>query len=556
MLGKDTILAADIGSSGIKLAEFKPLADGGLELVNFAVGSLELDPHNDSDRSAYIVTTLRELLREKGIKSGKALVSVPGQSVFSRFVKLPTVDKDKVYQIIYYEAQQNVPFPIDEVVWDYQLIGGDEGELNVMLVAIKAEIIEGLTDCVEAASLDPDLVDVAPMAIYNAVRYNYADLEGCTLVVDIGARSTDLIFLENNRIFSRSIPVAGNTVTQQIMREFELSFADAEEMKRAHAFCSFGGAYEGPASETADRVSKTVRNVMTRMHAEINRSINFYRSQQGGAKPTRILLTGGSSTIPYTDVFLKEKLKVEVDYLNPFRNVAVHEAIPTEDIAENANLLAEVVGLALRRVLSCPIEINLMPLRVLSEKAFRRKTPFFVASLIGAALTIFIWCVFFSRMTQIRQTKLSHVQAERRKLEAVEQRLQESENAVEAELTMLNRLSALSGKRTIWLKLLDEIHAALPEGMWLTKVEALPVLGTTTDATSTKIADRIEISGYAYKDKVPTARPIIEFRDILRSSTYFKENDETQIVRQPSPGPDDYVREYRIQVALETPIEL
>ena len=116
--------------------------------------------------------------------------------------------------------------------------------------------------------------------------------------------------------------MAGNTITQQIMREFKVSFDDAEQLKLAHAFVAFSGAHEEVKSETIQKVSKSVRSVMTRMHAEINRSINFYRSQQGGKPPALVLLTGGTSVIPFTDTFLREKLSVEVDYFNPFLNVA------------------------------------------------------------------------------------------------------------------------------------------------------------------------------------------------------------------------------------------
>ncbi|MCB1101394.1 MAG: pilus assembly protein PilM, partial [Kiritimatiellae bacterium] len=167
------ILALDVGASTVKIAEFTSLKAGTIELTNFGVSSLGLDPAHEGDRLVHITATVKELMQECGIKPGPALISVSGQSVFSRFVKLPPVDKDKVYQIILYEAQQNVPFPINEVVWDYQLIGGAEGDIDVMLAAIKADIIVGLSDAVEQAGLITDLVDVAPMALYNCFRYSY-----------------------------------------------------------------------------------------------------------------------------------------------------------------------------------------------------------------------------------------------------------------------------------------------------------------------------------------------------------------------------------------------
>ena len=560
MLKSDRILALDIGASGIKMAEFIALKSGGVEMVNFGVGSLGLDPQGDSDRAAHVVTTIREVMQDCGMRPGRALLSVSGQSVFSRFVKLPPVDKEKVYQIILYEAQQNVPFPIEEVVWDYQLIGGASGEMDVMLAAIKAEIIEKLTDSVEEAGLEPDLVDVAPMALYNAVRYNYPTLPACTLVVDIGARSTDLIFIEEGRVFSRSIPVAGNAITQQIMQEFNLGFADAEELKMAHAYVAFGGAYEGPKSETIDKVAKSVRNVMTRMHSEINRSINFYRSQQSGQQPSLVLLAGGTSVIPYTDTFLKDKMKVDVDYFNPFLNVAVGDNISADEIGRHANVLGQVVGLALRRVLTCPIEVNLMPPKVQAEKAFRRKQPVLVLAAVGLILILVVWCGYSIRMTGLARERLAKVKARLAQLQVEEGRLREQEAGVVDVRDKIATLLALGGRRQQWLEVLDQIHGALPEGMWLTAVTpvaAAPAADPNQPAPpeaagGLRPVQAVEISGLGYRDKA-TSGSIRSFRDKLRESALF--GPGTEIIWQPAPGPEEVVIQFRMRVTLAKPLE-
>ncbi len=563
MLKQERILALDIGASGLKMAEFVALKSGGIELTNFGVGSLDIDPQSEADRSTYVVTTIREIMQDRAIKPGPVLLSVSGQSVFSRFVKLPPVDKEKVYQIILYEAQQNVPFPIEEVVWDYQLIGGVGGEVDVMLAAIKAEIIEKLTDSVEQAALNPDLVDVAPMALYNAVRYNYTDLPGCTLVIDMGARSTDLIFLEQNRLFSRSIPVAGNAITQQIMQEFGMSFGDAEDLKKAHAFVAFGGAYEEPKSEVVDKVSKSVRSVMTRMHAEINRSINFYRSQQSGQQPGLVLLTGGTSVIPYTDSFLKDKMKVDVDYLNPFLNVAVSENIEAEEIARNANLMGQVVGLALRKVLTCPIEINLMPPKVLAEKAFRRKYPMFIGAAVGLVLVLMVWCGYYLKMTKLGQERMDKMTVRVQQLESVESRLRQEEQQVGDVTSKIDRLLKLGTRRTGWLGMLDELNGALPDGMWLNSIRPVTGSSSTQDPNappadaleqegSGEAIEEIEIAGLGYRDKV-TSGSIRDFRDRLRASASFA--PETEIIWQPAPAPDDVVIQFKILLKLKTPLD-
>jgi len=563
MLNDNRILALDIGASSIKIAEFTALKSGGIELYNFGIASVDLDQQGDADRLPHIVTAIRDVMAEKQIKPGPVLMSVSGQSVFSRFVKLPPVDKEKVYQIILYEAQQNVPFPIEEVVWDYQLIGRGEGELDVMLAAIKADIIVGLTDAVEQAGLVTDLVDVAPMALYNAVRYNYSDLKGCVLVVDIGARSTDLIFMEEGRVFIRSVPVAGNAITQQIMREFELSFEDAEEMKKAHAFVAFGGVYDSPKSEVADKVSKIVRGVMTRMHAEINRSINFYRSQQNGQQPSLALLTGGCSVIPYSDTFLKEKLKVDVDYLNPFINLPVNQRIPADEIGKHAHELGQLVGLALRKVLTCPIEVNLLPPKVAADKAFRKKHAMLIMSGVCAVLVLVVWCGYFFKMKSLADEKLGRVQERVAVLEKVEAPLAQIEADTRVVQGRIETLLSLPGKRVKWLELLGSLKAAMPPDLWISQLQpirepvpepnqpAQPVVQGAAPAGSIKA---IELAGYGYLDKVTSPTPIREFRDAIRAAGPF--GADTEITWQPTPEEGDVARTFKILVTLKEPLAL
>ncbi len=554
------------------MAIFARLRSGGIELVRHSVASLGLDPHADADRSAYIVSTLGEMLAEHQIKSGPVLMSVSGQSVFSRFVKLPPVDEDKVAQIVAYEAQQNVPFPIEEVVWDYQLIGGTEGELDVMLAAIKGDIISSLTETVEETGLFPDLVDVAPMALYNCYRYNYSDADDCTLIIDMGARSTDLVFAEGNRVFSRSIPVAGNAITQQIMREFDLSFADAEDMKKAHAFVAWGGAYESPSGEVAEKVSKSVRSVMTRLHAEVNRSINFYRGQQDGRAPQRILLTGGTSVIPYTDVFLKEKLKAEVEYLNPFMNVAVSDDITGEEIGRDAHMLGEVVGLALRRALTCPIEINLMPPRVVSEKKFRKKHPVLLAAAYGVLFVLGVWCVYFYQLRKLGEERLALVERRVQELERVEARMRRPESEVRAVRQQTDRIHELIVARSRWVEIIDAVYELVPEGVWLSSVVPVreeiepdfedeprtvrtarrPTRRDRTTSLEEGTIIGVEIAGLGYTDLIPNTQPIYELRDRLRELPLFR--DDTEIERLPPVPPNTFAREFRIVCHLAEPV--
>jgi len=550
----DRVIAVDIGASKIVLAEFSVAKPRGLQLLNYGIADLGIEPDGDADTSAYIVTTIREQLRLLGVKPAPLLMTMSGQAVFPRYVKLPPVTKDKIQQIVQYEAEQNVPFPIEEVVWDYQLIPGDAGEVNVMLVAVKTENVARLTDCVQAAGMEPEIVDASPLALYNVVRYNYADLQGCTMVLDIGSRSSNLICIEESRIFIRSIPVAGNAITQELMKEFELSYKDAEELKRADAFVAFGGVYAGPENEVADRVSKIVRNVITRLHSEVNRSINFYRSQQGGSPPSRVLLCGGSSIIPHTDTFFRERLKVDVEYLNPFQNIPVSPTISTEKLGTEAHMMGEVTGLALRRALTCPVEINLMPPDLVAKKTFRKRQPFFAMAAAGIFLIMLCWWGYAHRMRDVVTGRLRNVESKISSLQAVQKQLvavEEGDGGRKAAEVRNTRLLSLVAARTRWIEILQAIYACMPEGMWFTSLQ--PVMG---DANS---VEYVEIVGLGFDDKLrqisaEDATSIEVFRNRLRTSPVF--SDKTEIKAQPPPGSDAYAREFKIWVGLKTPVRL
>src|SRR5512133_3124251 len=177
MLNTKSFLAVDFGAGSLKVAEFELNEAGGLRLKQYGIKSLGAEGAQESAREALIQKTLQEIISQTGVKSRTVNVCAPGFHVFSKFVKLPPVEAGKVTQIIQYEAQQNVPFPLEEVVWDYQILGtAPSGELEVLLVAIKADIVEGLFRVTEAAGLRLQVADVSPAALCNAFRYNYGDI--------------------------------------------------------------------------------------------------------------------------------------------------------------------------------------------------------------------------------------------------------------------------------------------------------------------------------------------------------------------------------------------
>src|SRR5271170_6026566 len=404
MLNLKSFLTVDFGAGSLKLAEFETNDAGGLSLKNFAIKPLGLEGSADATREAAILKGLQEILAEKDIKSKSVNVCLPGFHVFSKFVKLPPVDATKVTQIIQYEAQQNVPFPLAEVVWDYQIMGSAaSGELEVLLVAIKSDIVEGLFRVAAQAKLQLQLCDASPAALCNAFRYNYGEVEECVMLLDIGAKTSNLLFFEKGKVFSRSINMGANAITQDFANESKFKFEVAEQIKIAEGFVSLGGAYEEPDNPHQAAISKIARQFMTKLHIQVNQTMQFYRGQQGGSAPQRLFLSGGASIMPYTAQFFAEKLNVPVEYFNPFRNVQIDQSVNLEELARVAHSLGEVVGLGLRNLANCPVELNLMPESTLNWVQFNQKKPYFIATVFLLVLVVFLSGYVFSKLASINR---------------------------------------------------------------------------------------------------------------------------------------------------------
>src|SRR5882724_457181 len=404
MLTSKSFLAVDFGAANLKIAEFEITDAGGLLLKEYGLRSLGQEGGQEAARDALTQRALQELLDEKAYGSKNLNICAPGFHTFSKFVKLPPVDTSKVTQIIQYEAQQNVPFPLAEVVWDYQILGSTPtGELEVLLVAIKSDIVEGLFRVAETVGLRLQLADVSPAALCNAFRYNYGDLEDCTMLLDIGAKTSNLLFFEKGKVFSRSINLGANAITQDFMTEAKLKFENAEKIKRDEGFVSLGGAYEEPENEHQAAISKIARQFMTRLHIQVNQTMQFYRGQQGGSAPARLFLSGGASIMPYTAQFFAEKLNVPVEYFNPLRNVQIDPALNLEELARVAHSMGEVVGLGLRNLAHCPVELNLMPESTLSWQSFNQKKPYFIATVFSLVAGVVAMGFLFDKLAAVKK---------------------------------------------------------------------------------------------------------------------------------------------------------
>jgi type IV pilus assembly protein PilM len=589
MAGPARLITVNLGSQTVGIAEFR-VVRGGLVLVNYRLHEVPLDPETGHRRDAHVAfeeaaAVLREMMQEMQIPRRPVNYALPAQSVFARFVKLPPLVQEKLNKIVSFEAQQNVPFPLDEVVWDYQLVGGGLGEqIQVVLVAIKIDLLNQINEAVEGTGLETSIVDIAPMALYNAFRNSYPEVGDCSLLLDVGARTTNILFIESGRIFLRSIPLGGSAITAAIAREFNESFAAAETRKKRDGFVGLGGAYAEPADPNVARVSKIARSTMTRLHAELMRSITHYRAQQAGNRPVRIFLCGGGAGMPYMREFFHEKFQVPIEFFNPLQNITIAESRLSgmQDVARSAHLLGELVGLALRSVTVSPMELNLRPASVVRRQDLEKRRPFFIAAAACILLALLGWSAYYTRAAQVAQQTAETLRQKNDTMHVAEGQLDKLKKEITALDNTATPLITAVNDRNFWPQLLEQLNSRLPESdIWITELAAtsggkllgvsekraaesastpqpVPTAGPAAKAATAAAIDGINVRGlYLWNPKQQEI--VVDYLRNLANSPLFAIDAKTPdrfVKSNLVPNDNEWAFPFELQLTLKKPVKM
>jgi type IV pilus assembly protein PilM len=475
MADNQTTVALNIGSQRIGMAVFEPNRSGGLLLKSFDSETIAADPGSETVRNAQTRAAIGELIQRLKVGKAKVRYAISGQSVFTRFVKLPPLQEDNIEQLVTFEAQQHVPFPINEVVWDYELLES-AGEKEVVLVAIKGDALDDINRTVTENGLSTAEVDVAPTALYNAFLGSYGALTEPVLLIDIGARTSNLLYIEGGRFFTRSINIGGVAVTAAIAKEYGVTFTEAEHQKVANGLVALGGGHTEQLDESVAALAMVIRNALTRLPAEIARTTNYYRSQHGGNAPRRVFLAGGGASMPYVREFFEEKLHLPVELFNPLQNVAVAKGVNVERLQQEAHLMGELVGLGLRGAGRSKINIDLVPGSVAQIRAADRRKPF----LIAAAAIVLLGAGAYAGL---KGAAASDAAAEAKRMEDAKENFEPLKAEItaalkkEAELRKVaDGYTSAERDRTFWLDAIGELRGAMASDVvWLT--ELVPLTG-------------------------------------------------------------------------------
>ena len=460
MASKSTSTVINLGSQRVSLASIVGGAKGSLVLTRYVNHDLEGDPSADATRIPQLQMGARSVVDQAKVKGSLVRCAIAAQPVFMRFVKLPPLSEDKVGQIVEFEARQNVPFPIEEVSWGYQLIGElDSIDVEVLLAAVKSDELSAMNLAVERSGVKTLSVDVSPMLVYNAYRYSYADQTKPALILDVGARTADLIYAEPGRVFISSSRIGGASFSQAIAKEMGIPFEAAERLKLEKGAINLAGVE--PTDEQAGLISTVLRNAVTRLHGEIVRTNNRYKSQQEGNLPEIVYLAGRASGTPYLAHFLQEKLGVPVDYFNPLRNVAIGPKVNQEVVAAEAHTMGELVGLALRNGDQSPIELELVPESLSNARDLEQRKPALIlgaAALLGALAA---GAIFFARATEVTDDKIADLKKETEELQHIKAKVDRATDQLKASRGKSDPYIEAAIDRTYWVDFLSDLNTRL-----------------------------------------------------------------------------------------------
>jgi type IV pilus assembly protein PilM len=313
-----------------------------------------------------VQVNLDQLLSRHDLSKSTVSISVPGHMAFARFAKLPPVEPKKIPSIVEFEAKQQIPFPIEQVEWDYQIFQQDDApDVEVGIFAITKEKVMSYLSNYNSVNMRVDTLTLSPLAVFNAFVYDKAEdpePEG-VIYLDIGTTATDVIIVEEGGIWLRTLPLGGNTFTEALVKAFKLSYNKAEKLKK-----------EAATSKYARQIFQAMRPVFADLVQELQRSLGYYQSLNRDANLTKLVGVGSTFKLPGLQKFLKQQLQIEVERPDGFNRIQVGDKHESE-FADQALNLATAYGLALQGLGLETVSANIMPSHILNQRLWKAKQP-------------------------------------------------------------------------------------------------------------------------------------------------------------------------------------
>ncbi len=380
MAGKSSaIWAIDVGNNSLKALNLS-IASGKVEVIGFEYIQhgkiLAGSGVTEAERDELTALSLRQFVTENDLSNDEIIISVPSQNSFARFVTLPPVDPKRIPEIIKFEAAQQIPFDINDVQWDWQIMTeASGGETKVGIFAIKNEVVNSALEHLSRENMQASYVQMAPMALYNYILYDRPELvksdNEAIVILNIGAENTDLVIGTKSTVWQRCILMGGNSFTKAIAETFKLDFQKAEKLKRT-----------APMSKYSRQILQAMKPVFADLASEIQRSVGFYTSSNPNIKLSKIVALGGGTKMRGLLQYLQQSLQKPIERPDSFKRLAISSDVSAAKFHENVHDFGVVYGLGLQGLELGRIESNLLPRSIARSAAWASKAKYFTIAAI------------------------------------------------------------------------------------------------------------------------------------------------------------------------------
>ncbi len=373
-----TAWGIDLGNSALKAIKVTLGEDDKVEVLDYAViehesilTSPEITP---GQRTELIEKALEKFTEEHDLAGNAVVVGVPGHSSFARFAKLPPVEKKRIPDMVRYEAQQQIPFDINDVEWDWQVLSesDDAQEIEIGIFAIKSDIVKRALQPYSNSDIMIDTVQMGPMALFNFLTFDkseVSDSKDAIILIDIGAENTDLIISNKGKVWQRSIKIGGNHFTAAVQKSFKLSFQKAEGIKRT-----------ANTSKYARQIFQAMRPVFSDLAAEIQRSLGFYSSGNRDTQFGEAYAMGNAIKLPGLLKFLQQSLSLPIKRMDNFDLATTSSEVSVAEFSGHIPSMSTAYGLALQGLDLGKMKGNLLPREIIRQTQWKRKHKWFIAA--------------------------------------------------------------------------------------------------------------------------------------------------------------------------------
>jgi type IV pilus assembly protein PilM len=456
-------------------------------LVNYAIAPIpdaaELDEKDIAGRNQKITALLKNILKDKKIKATSVALALSSRSIFTRFVKMPFSDAKKLEKLITFEAQQQIPFPLETVSWDYQIVRkNEEEEFEVLIAAIKQDTLNDHMDALKKTALTPLILDVGAMALYNSIQSQLKPDEK-VIILDLGATPATMILHQSSGYWVRTLSYSSMVLTQTLMRTFNISFEESESLKFS------GMILNETAAKSSENVNFKINQILTvhaqKLHTEIVRSLNFYRTQFKDIEFDRMILCGGGSRLDDLRTYLSAKLKLTVDFINPLLGIELDKKVEAKEIQDVAYLFGDAIGLALRQLQPCKVELNLINVSTNIETAFKRYLKYYY--IFCFILLIAFGFGIFSIDGKLGQLRVSQNEIFNEDIRLGNLKTKTTQDTKQNRILEQEMLALIQvcQNRDFWIQFYLALNRMVPPQIYLTRFASIPALSSFSSHTST-----------------------------------------------------------------------